>query len=99
MTGDAHGLGQQQLCIGGAVAAASFLVEDLQDIGVRGGLHGEIFLEAGVPSEGFLHFPGVFPNARLVIQVEGGGDLGGNGLRLLQRHKGGFLHGCIFLFL
>ena len=99
VTGDAHSLGQQQLCIGGAVAAAAFLMEDLQNVGVGGGLHGKILLESGVPGEGFLHFPGIFPNACLVIQVEGGRDLGGNGLRLLQGHKGGFLHGCTFLFL
>ena len=51
MSRDAHGLGQQQLRIGGAVAAAALLVENFQQEGVGGGLDGKILPESGIPGK------------------------------------------------
>ena len=51
MSRDAHGLGQQQLGIGGAVAAAALLVENFQQEGIWGGLDGKILPESGIPGK------------------------------------------------
>lgn len=51
MARDANGLGQQQLRIGGAVAAAALLMEDFQQEGVGGGLDGKILPESGIPGK------------------------------------------------
>ena len=99
VTGHPHRLRQQQLRIAGAVAAAALLLQDFQDVGVGGSLHGKIFPEAFVPGEGRLQCPGIGPDASLVVQVEGGGNLLFDFHCLFQRHKRGLFHGEHPLFL
>ncbi len=93
MAGDPNGLGQQQLRIAGAVAATALLLEDLDDIGVGGSLHGKILPEALVPGEGRLQCPGVAADARLVVNMEGRRNLGGNLFSLFLGDKGYLFHG------
>ena len=76
-------LGQQQLRQGGAVAATAFAVQKLQNFGRGRGLDGKVFPIAGIPGKGLLQTPGACPDARLIIDVEGGGILPHNGLQLL----------------
>ena len=83
-------LRQHQLGEAGAVRAAALLPEDVQQSGGGGGLDGEILLEAAVPGEGGAEAAGVGPDAGLVVEVEGGGVLGGDGVQLLLCHKGFF---------
>ena len=89
---DAHRLAKQQLCVAGAVTATALLMEKLQNIGIGGGLHGKILPEAGIPGKGGFQLPHILPDARLVIDVEGGGNLRRDLTGLLQGQKGGFLH-------
>ena len=91
----ANGLGHHQLGVGGAVTAAALFLQDLQDVGVGGGLHGEVLPVAGVPGKGFLQCTGVGTDTGLVIQVEGGGMLGGDLLGLFKRHKRCLLHNLV----
>ena len=92
MPRNAHGLGQQKLRVGGAVAAAALLVEKLQNIGVGGRLYGKVLPETLVPGKGGLQRPGIGPNAGLIVQVKGSGDLMNDLPGLLQGDKWGFLH-------
>ena len=92
LSGDAALFRHHQLRQGGAVAAAALLVEDLQNGGRGGGLDGEVLPVAGVPGEGSPQAAGVFPDAPLVVDVEGRGVSGGDGLQLLFGDKGCF-HG------
>ena len=89
---DAHGLGQQQLGIGGAVAAAALLVEDFQQEGVGGGLDGKILPESGIPGKRRLQQPGVGADAGLVVNVKGGGDLLADFLCFFQSQKRYLFH-------
>ena len=84
---DAAPVGHHQLRQGGAVRAAALLLEQLQNGRGGGGLDGKIFPIAGVPGKRRLQAAGVFTDALLVIDVEGGGVLGRNGLELIQRNK------------
>ena len=93
IAGEAAALGHHQLGEGGAVHAAALLPEELQDLWVGGGLHGEVLLKAGVPGKGPVQRAGVFPDARLVVQVEGGGVVPNDLLELLQGDEGCF-HRC-----
>ncbi len=54
MAGDAHGLSHEKLRVGGAVATAALLLEDLKDVGIGSCLHGKVFPEAGVPGKSRL---------------------------------------------
>ena len=90
LAGDAAALTHEKFRLGRAVAAAALFVEDLQNGGGGGGLHGKILPVAGVPGKGGLQRAGVFPDALLVIDMEGGGILGGNGLQLGLGSKGCF---------
>ena len=92
MSGDTGGLGQHQLRVGGAVAAAALLLQNFDDKGIGGCLDGKVLLEALVPGKSLLQGPGVAADASLVIHMEGSWDLGGDFLRLFQGNKGGFLH-------
>lgn len=83
----AAAVGHHQLGEGGAVGAAAFLPENLQNGGGGSGLDGKIFLEAGVPGEGLHHLPGVFADALFVVEVEGGGVGFGDFLNLRFGHK------------
>ncbi len=83
----AAAVGHYQLGEGGAVGAAAFLPENLQNGGGGSGLDGKIFLEAGVPGEGLHHLPGVFADALFVVEVEGGGVGFGDFLNLRFGHK------------
>ena len=97
VTGDAHSLGQQELRVRGAVAAAALLMENLQDVGVGGSLHREKFLEALVPGEGLFQSPGVGTDARFVVNMEMGGDLSRDFPGLFQGQKCCFFHDlCLF---
>ena len=80
-------VGHHQLAQGGAVHTAALFLENLQDLGVGGGLHGKVLGVAGVPGKGPAQGPGVLPDALLVIQVEGSGILLGDLLQLLQGDK------------
>ena len=87
---EAAAVGHHQLSEGGAVHTAALLLQDLQDLGVGGGLHGEKLFVAGVPGESLVQGAGIFPDALLVIEVEGGGVLVGDLLELFQRDEGLF---------
>ena len=91
-------VGHHQLSQGGAVHPAALLPEELQNLGVGGGFHGEILLEARIPGEGFVQRPGVFPDAPLVVEMEWGGVVLGNLLKLLRGDKRLF-HRASLLFL
>ena len=81
---------QHQLGEGGAVRAAALLPQNLQNGGGGGGLNGKIFLKARVPGKGGFQLPGGLPDALLVIEVEGGGILPGDGGKLFKGHEGLF---------
>ena len=93
---EAAAVGHHQLAQGGAVHAAALLLQNLQNLGIGGGLHGEELLIAGVPGKGGLQGPGVLPDALLVVQMEGGGVLLDNLLELFQGDKRLF-HGSSLL--
>ena len=89
-------LAHEQLSIAGAVDAAALLLQDLQQVGVRRGLDGKVFLEALVPAERSVDPAGVFPDTLFVIDVERGGNIGGDLLRLGKGNKRLFLrHDCL----
>ena len=93
---EAAGLAHQQLRIAGAVDAAALLLQDLEQIGVRRGLYGEIFFKALVPAERSVDPAGIFPDTLFVIEVERGGNIGGDFFRLCKRDKRHFLrHGTL----
>ena len=92
MSRDANGLGQQQLRIGGAVAAAALLMEDFQQEGVGGGLDGKILPESGIPGKRRLQRPGVGTDAGFVVNVKGGGDLLADFLCFFQSQKRYLFH-------
>ena len=54
LTGNPHSLGQKQFRVAGAVTTAPFLMEDLQNIGIRGGLYGKILFKARIPGKRIL---------------------------------------------
>ena len=83
---------EHQLGEGGAVHPAALLLEYFQDAGGGGGLHGEILLITRVPGKGGLQVPGGFPDALLIVKMEGGGVGLGDGLELGEGHKRSF-HG------
>ena len=89
--GKAAGLAHQQLGVAGAVDAAALLLQNFQDVRVRGGLDGKVLLEAFIPAECGVDLAGVRADTGLIVQVEGRGDLGGNGPCLGQRNKRLFL--------
>ena len=80
-------LAELQLGIARAVDAAALLLQDLEQVGVGGGFDGEIFFVAGVPGERLLYAAGVFTDGFFVIDMERGGHIGDDGLRLFQRDK------------
>ena len=75
MTHHIHGFRQQQFRVAGAVATAAFFFQDLQNIGVGGGLYCKVFLKTGIPAEGGLQIPGPLPDTGFVVNVERGGNL------------------------
>ncbi|MPM49759.1 hypothetical protein SDC9_96490 [bioreactor metagenome] len=87
---DAAFVGHQQLRQRGTVAAAALLMEELQDRGIGGGLHGEILPEAAVPCESGFQPPGVLPDTPFIIDVERRGVLGYDGVQLVFCYKGLF---------
>ena len=89
--GKAAGLAHQQLGVAGAVDAAALLLQNFQDVRVRGGLDGKVLLEAFIPAERGVDLAGVLADTGLIVQVEGRGDFGGNGPGLGQRNKRLFL--------
>ena len=86
-SGEPAALGHHQLGEGGAVHAASLLLQNLQDLGIGGGLHSKILGVAGVPGKGLAQSPGVGTDTLLVIEVEGGGIGLHHLLELLQGNK------------
>ena len=96
---EAAAVGHHQLAQGGAVHPAALLTQDLQDLGIGGGLHREVLRVTGIPGKGRLQGPGVLPDPPLIIQVEGGGVLTGDLLELLQGDKRFFhIHRSLSLF-
>ena len=89
LTGDAAPLRDYQLRHGGTVAAAALLVQQLQQGRGGSGLHGEILPVAGIPGKCLPQAAGILPDALLIIDVERGGVLGGDGLQLVLCDKGG----------
>ena len=81
LAGGAHGLGDHELRVARAIAAAAVLAQDGDQRGVGVGLHGEVLAKAGVPREGLANGLHVAANARLVIQMEGRGVLLRQGLK------------------
>ena len=94
-TNRANGLGHQQLCVAGAVAAAALFLQNLQDVGVGSSLYGKVLPEAGIPAECGFQGAGVGADAGLVIDVEGSRNLLNNFLGLVQGQKGSLLHGVL----
>ena len=93
---EAAGLAHEQLSIAGAVNAAALLLQNLQQVGVRRGLYGEIFFKALVPTERSVDPAGIFPDTLFVIEVERGGNIGGDLFRLGKGDKRLFLrHDCL----
>ena len=93
---EAAGLAHEQLSIAGAVNAAALLLQNLQQVGVGRGLDGKVFLEALVPAERSVDPAGIFPDTLFVIEVERGGNIGGDLLRLGKGNKRLFLrHDCL----
>ena len=92
VAGAAHGLGKQKLGVAGAVAAAALLLQNLDNIGVRRSLHGEILPVARIPGKSRLQCPGIGSDASLVINVEGGGNLPDDFLGFFQSEKGCLFH-------
>ena len=78
---------QHQFRFRGAIHAASFFVQNLQDKRIGRSFHREIFPKTGVPSKGRFQGPRSTPNAGFVINMErrriGLHDLP----RLIQRQK------------
>ena len=99
MAGDAHSLGHQQLGVGGAVAAAALLLQDLKNIGVGGRLDSKVLLVTLVPGECLFQCSGVGADACLVINMEGSGNLSRDFLRLFQGQKRCFFHSLCLFFL
>ena len=97
--GEAARLGHHQLREGGAVDAAALLLQDLEDKGVRRGLHGEILAKARIPRKRRLEGAGAGADALLVIQMERRGILLHNLPELLLIHKKLFFHRRIHPFL
>ena len=96
---EAAAVGHHQLAQGGAVHPAALLPQDLQDLGIGGGLHREVLRIAGVPCKGRFQRPGVLPDAPLIIQVERGRVLTGDILELFQGDKRFFhIHRSLSLF-
>ena len=77
-------LGQEQLGIGGAVAPAAFLVENLQNIGVRRRLYREELPKPRIPGKCRLQGAGRTADSRLVIDMKGRRHLFRNFPRLFQ---------------
>ena len=75
-----------------AVAAAALFLQDLQNGGSGGGFDSKVLPIAGIPGEGLTQAAGVFPDARLVVDMERGGILGGNGVQLFFCDKRCFHH-------
>ena len=88
---EAAGLAHQQLSIAGAVDAAALFLQNLQQVGVGRGLDGKVFLEALVPAERSVDPAGVLADTLFVIEVERGGNIGGDLLRLGKGNKRLFL--------
>ena len=81
------GGGQGQLRVAGAVHPAALLLQDAKDGRVGQGLHGKVFLKILAPGKGLLQCPGVFADARLVVEVKRRGKHLGSFLKnpVLQR--------------
>ena len=93
---EAAGLAHEQLSIAGAVNAAALLLQNLQQVGVGRGLDSKVFLETLVPAERGDDPAGIFPDTLFVIEVERGGNIGGDLLCLGKGNKRLFLrHDCL----
>ena len=68
--GKSAAVGHHQLGEGGAVHAASLLPQDLQDLGVWGGLDGEELPVAGVPGESLVQAAGILPDSLFIIDMK-----------------------------
>ena len=88
-----NSLSQQQFRIGRAVTAAALFTQQFQNIGIGGGLHGEVFPETGVPCESGFQRPGIAADTGLVIDVERGGDFVDDFSGLLKGQEGSLFHG------
>ena len=95
---EAAGLAHEQLSIAGAVNAAALLLQNLQQVGVGRGLDGKVFLEALVPAERGVDPAGIFPDTLFVIEVERGGNIGGDLLRWARVINGFFCGMIVFPF-
>ena len=93
---EAAGLAHEQLGIAGAVNTAALLLQNLQQVGVGRGLDGKVFLEALVPAERGVDPAGVLADSLFIVEVERGGNIGGDLLRLGKGDKRLFLrHDCL----
>ena len=83
----AAAVGQHELCEGGAVRTTALFPQELQNGGSGGGLDGKILPVTWIPGKSGLQFSCVFPDAFLVVEVEGSGIPGRDGPELLQGDK------------
>ena len=85
--GAADALGHHQLRERRAVAAAAFLLQDLEDGWSGRGLHGEILPVAGIPRKSGFQAAGILADTLLVIEVKRCGIACGDVLELLHSYK------------
>ena len=78
--GKAACLAHHQLRQRGAVHAAALLLQNFQNKGIGGRLDCKVFPVALVPGKRLLQLPCVLPDALFIVQIEGGGVLGGDAL-------------------
>src|ERR1022692_1516016 len=69
LAGNSDSLAQHQFCQARAVAAQTFLPQDLQQVRIRGSLDGKIFLE-GTPHECLVQPPSAGADRGLIINVK-----------------------------
>ena len=67
---EAASLRQHQFTQRGAVTAASFLFQNLQNGRIRCCLHREVFPESGIPGKSFLQFSGGIADTCFIIQMK-----------------------------
>ena len=78
----AAGLAEHQLGVAAAVHTAAFLLQNLQQIGVGGGLYSEVLFVAFVPAESLVQCACTLTNAFFVVYMKRRGHIANDGLGL-----------------
>ena len=75
---EANSVSHQKFCIRGAVSAAAFFTQNLQQTWIWCCFHGKIFFEAFIPGKSLHDFAGIFADTFFVIQIKWCCILGSN---------------------